>query len=64
MCHVAKIHYEHVQSHETQTVIAQQTNIRVDRKAVRTFFLKKKWSGNLKKYVHLGKFLAWLLTGA
>ena len=35
------IDYEHVQSHETQTVIAQQTNIRVDRKAVRTFFLKK-----------------------
>jgi hypothetical protein len=25
MCHVVTIHYEHVRSHETQTVIAQQT---------------------------------------
>ena len=40
MCRVVKIHYEHVQSHETQTVIAQQTNIHVYRKAVRTFFKK------------------------
>lgn len=46
MCHVIKIHYELVQSHETQAVIAQQTNVHVDRKAVRTFFFKKNGVAN------------------
>jgi hypothetical protein len=52
MCHVVTIHYEHVRSHETQTVIAQQTKFAWTDEQCEPFF-KKKWSGTLKKYACL-----------
>jgi hypothetical protein len=41
MCHVVTIHYEHVQSHETQTVIAQQTKFAWTDEQCEPFFYKK-----------------------